>query len=82
MGYYKEHAKDFIENTINCDMSEQYRFFENYLNGFGTLLDIGFGSGRDSLYFLSKGYEVYSIDPEPEFVKHGREKGLQGEMKN
>lgn len=76
MSYYKEHAKEFIEDTINCDMSEQYRFFEKYLKSGGTILDVGFGSGRDSLYFKNKGYEVYSIDPEEEFVKHGRELGL------
>ena len=77
MSYYKEHAKEFIEDTINCDMSEQYRFFEKYLNGKGTILDIGFGSGRDSLYFQSKGYEVYAIDPEEEFVEHGKELGIK-----
>lgn len=77
MSYYKEHAKEFIENTINCDMSDQYRFFEKYLKKNGVILDIGFGSGRDSLYFKSKGYEVYAIDPEEEFVNHGKELGLE-----
>ena len=77
MSYYKEHAKEFIEDTFNCDMSDQYRFFEKYLKGKGAILDIGFGSGRDSLYFKSKGYEVYSIDPEESFVKHGKELGLK-----
>ena len=81
MSYYKEHAKEFIEDTFNCDMSEQYRFFEKHLKGEGTILDIGFGSGRDSLYFKSKGYEVYAIDPEEEFVKHGKELGLQNVFK-
>lgn len=77
MSYYKEHAKEFIEDTFNCDMSDQYRFFEKHLKEKGTILDIGFGSGRDSLYFKSKGYEVHAIDPEEEFVKHGKELGLQ-----
>ena len=77
MSYYKEHAKEFIEGTINCDMSKQYRFFEKYLNGKGTILDIGFGSGRDSLYFKSKGYDIYAIDPEDEFVNHGKALGLE-----
>ena len=76
MNYYKEHSEEYIDSTINCDMSEQYRFFEKYLKGTGTILDIGFGSGRDSLYFKSKGYEVYAIDPEESFVKHARELGL------
>ena len=77
MSYYKEHAQEFIDNTFECDMSEQYRFFEKHLNGKGTILDIGFGSGRDSLYFQSKGYDVYAIDPEEEFVKRGKELGLK-----
>lgn len=74
--YYKEHAQEFIDNTFNCDMSVQYHFFEKYLKGKGTILDIGFGSGRDSLYFKSKGYEVYAIDPEKKFVEHAKELGL------
>lgn len=76
MSYYSEHAQEFIDNTIDCDMSEQYRLFEKYLNKKGAILDIGFGSGRDSLYFKSKGYKVYSIDPEVKFVKHAKELGL------
>ena len=77
MNYYKEHAQEFIENTINSDMSAQYSFFEKHLKTKGTILDIGFGSGRDSLYFISQGYNVYAIDPEEAFVEHGKEIGLK-----
>ena len=70
MNYYKEHAQEFINDTFECDMSKQYYFFEKHLKSKGTILDIGFGSGRDSLYFQSKGYEVYAIDPEEEFPSH------------
>lgn len=76
MSYYKDHAKEFIETTKDIDMSEQYSFFEVYLKGGATILDVGFGSGRDSLYFISKGYTVYSIDPEEEFVKYSKKIGL------
>ena len=75
--YYHEHSKEFIDDTFNADMSEQYRLFEKYLNGKGTILDIGFGSGRDSLYFKSQGYDVYAIDPEENFVKQCKELGLE-----
>lgn len=77
MSYYKEHAKDFIDDTLNCNMSTQYCFFEKCLNKKGTILDVGFGSGRDSLYFKSKGYDVYSIDPEEEFILHAKKLGLE-----
>ena len=74
--YYKEHTQEFIDSTINCDMSDVYGFFENHLHSKGTILDIGFGSGRDMLYFKSKGYEIYGIDPEENFVKHAKKMGL------
>ena len=75
--YYKENKDEFINSTINCDMSFHYNMFEKYLRDDAkTLLDIGFGSGRDSLYF-SKKYEVYSIDPLEEFCEHGKQLGLK-----
>lgn len=75
--YYKENKDEFINNTINCDMSFHYNMFEKYLNDDAkTILDIGFGSGRDSLYF-SKKYEVHSIDPVEEFCNHAKEIGLK-----
>lgn len=74
--YYKENKEQFINNTIDCDMSFHYQLFEKYLsNNTKTILDIGFGSGRDSLYF-SKKYEVYSIDQLNEFCEHAKTLGL------
>lgn len=75
--YYKENKDEFINSTINCDMSFHYNKFEKYLSDDAkTILDIGFGSGRDSLYFSNK-YEVYSIDPLEEFCEHAKEIGLK-----
>lgn len=76
--YYDKNAKNFIEDTMNANMKEQYEFFEKYLrDNSKTILDIGFGSGRDSLYFMNKGYDVYSLDPVESFCKHGKEIGLK-----
>lgn len=69
--YYNKNAKEFIENTINVDMTEQYELLEKYLPKSGKILDIGFGSGRDSLYF-SQNYEVVSIDNNEIFVEEGK----------
>lgn len=66
--YYEINAKKYIEETIECDMSNQYQFFLKYMNNTGKILDIGFGSGRDMMYFSSIGYEVKGIDPTPSFV--------------
>lgn len=76
MNYYSENAKTFIEETRNCDMGEQYHFFEKNLINAKTILDLGFGSGRDSLYFSNK-YIVYSLDPVIEFCDYARRIGLR-----
>lgn len=41
-----------------------------------TILDLGFGSARDMLYFKSLGFSVYGIDPCLNFYKHALELGL------
>lgn len=48
--------------TVNVPMQTLYDQFETYLKPGDKILDLGCGSGRDSKYFLSKGYEVVSVD--------------------
>lgn len=75
--YYKTNATNFINDTLNCDMSFHYNIFTKYLPiNTKNILDIGFGSGRDSLYF-SKYYNVYSIDPVKEFCDFAISQGLK-----
>lgn len=73
--YYEINAKKYIEETIECDMSKQYQLFLKYMNNTGKILDIGFGSGRDMIYFSSIGYDVKGIDPTPSFVNTMKDKG-------
>lgn len=60
--YYNQNADAFVEGTRNADMSAQYRFFLKHLSSGGKLLDLGCGSGRDSGYFTSLGFEVTAVD--------------------
>ena len=61
--YYERNASAFIESTINADVSELYRPFEELLTPGCRILDLGCGSGRDSKYFAGKGYDVVALDP-------------------
>lgn len=75
--YYDTNAKEYIENTINCDMSFHYQKFLKYLPKTGKILDVGFGSGRDMIYFKSLGYDVEGIDTSNEFIKNMKIKGFK-----
>ena len=63
MEYYEKNATKFVESTINADVSELYRPFEELLTPGCRILDLGCGSGRDSKYFAGKGYDVVALDP-------------------
>ncbi len=76
--YYDENAEAFISDTFECDMSVQYHFFEHHLpKEAKTILDLGFGSGRDSLYFMNKGFEVYAVDPSKKFCDNANKIGIK-----
>ena len=70
--YYEEHADDFVELTLDADMSTVYTRLEKWLNEGDSILDLGCGSGRDSRYFSGKGYEVTTVDPSPAVEKQGK----------
>lgn len=48
--------------------------------GAKTLLELGAGVGRDSLFFQENGLEVTCIDLSPELVKRCRQKGLNARV--
>ena len=63
LDYYQRNAKDFFSQTINVDMQNVYHpFLENLPKGKQAILDVGCGSGRDSVFFANQGFEVVSID--------------------
>lgn len=60
--YYNKYANIFFEDTVNLDMSYALDEFTNYLPEGASVLDLGCGSGRDSLYLLEKGFDVTMLD--------------------
>ena len=67
--YYDENAKNFIESTQTVDMHLAQDRFLSLLSENSTILDYGCGSGRDTKYFLDKGYTVDAIDGSAEICK-------------
>ena len=67
--YYNKNAKNFIENTQNVDMHLAQDKFLQLLDSQSSILDFGCGSGRDTKYFLEKGYHVTATDGSAELCK-------------
>lgn len=69
LDYYNEHAEEFTASTFEVDMESLYQpFLAELLEG-ARILDVGCGSGRDTLAFKNKGYQVDAIDYSEKLVK-------------
>lgn len=69
LNYYNEHAREFSDNTKLVDFKNMQDKFLAYLEPGNRILDFGCGSGRDTKYFLSRGYETDASDGSEELVK-------------
>ena len=67
--YYNLNAENFIENTQNVDMYLAQDRFLRLLDENASILDFGCGSGRDTRYFLDKGYQVTATDGSAELCR-------------
>ena len=73
LNYYQTNSESFIENTINVDVNDLYRPFLENIPSTGKILDAGCGSGRDTKFFLEKGFSVVAFDNSPNMVRHAAE---------
>lgn len=69
INYYNQNAENFIANTQNADMHPTQERFLCLLEANTSILDFGCGSGRDTKYFLEKGYQVTATDGSAELCR-------------
>ena len=61
--WYTTNAESFLKATAHIDMSTLHGPFLALLPPGALLLDVGCGSGRDSLAFLQQGFRVVALEP-------------------
>ncbi len=69
LDYYNNNAHSFTTDTLDVEFSDIQDRFLTELQPGALILDFGCGSGRDSRYFLQKGYRVEACDGSEEMVK-------------
>lgn len=69
LNYYNQNADQFAFSTVSVDFSKTQNRFLDKLNKGAYILDFGCGSGRDTKYFLDRGYKVDAIDGSEELCR-------------
>lgn len=67
--YYSKNATKYYENTIDLNMDEILDKFIKLLPEGASVLDLGCGSGRDSLSMIEQGLDVTAIDGSKELCE-------------
>ena len=67
--YYNHNAQSFIEGTQKVDMHLAQEKFLSLLVPGSRILDFGCGSGRDTKYFLERGFAVEATDGSAEICR-------------
>ncbi|MGY5395211.1 class I SAM-dependent methyltransferase [Acinetobacter haemolyticus] len=71
--YYNKNADLFFNSTYQVEMESLYAPFLRYLPEHASILDLGCGSGRDTLAFKNLGHQVEAIDYSEELVAKARQ---------
>lgn len=71
--YYNKNARAFTNNTRDVDFHIMQDKFLEYLPVSGKILDLGCGCGRDTKYFMDKGYDVNAMDGSEELCRMASE---------
>lgn len=69
LDYYNKNSEEYFNSTLNVDMTNTYKAFLKLVPKGGKILDLGCGSGRDSMNFMKLGYEVTAVDGSKELAK-------------
>lgn len=73
IGYYDGNAVGFVTGTVNVEFGALQHEFVRRLPEGGRILDLGCGSGRDSLVFLKAGFAVDAVDGSAQMVRAASE---------
>ena len=69
IAYYDSNAERYAAATFEAVPDKAREMFLGYLGKGSAILDLGCGSGRDSMEFLSRGHRVTAVDGSSEMCR-------------
>lgn len=66
--YYNKYSSKLIEQYNNANVKQLSKIFDKYIEVNSSVLDIGFGSGRDLNYIKNITKRIYGIEASEQFI--------------
>lgn len=75
--FYDDNAEKLIRQYDNATVEQLHKLFQKYINTHDTVLDIGFGSGRDLKVIQSITPNIFGFDACDKFIQNMAKNGLE-----
>jgi len=72
--FYNQKSDKLIQRYDNTNMSTLHNLLLKYFPKKSTVLDIGFGSGRDLQFLYNNGYSIWGVDPSENFIINAKKR--------
>lgn len=72
--YYNKNVTNLVARYDHADMSQLNELLLKYIPKNSTVVDIGFGSGRDLQFLYDNGYDTWGMDPSAKFVANAKDR--------
>lgn len=72
--FYNNNSTDLINRYDSANMSSLHKLLLKYIPHKSSVLDIGFGSGRDLQFLHDNSYDIWGIDPSTKFVENAKKR--------
>jgi len=75
LNYYNKNAYFLVERYEKANLKNLQEYILKFINKNDSILELGFGSGREINFLLKNGFKnIYGVDGCEEFVKKARER--------
>jgi len=77
LSFYSENSDSLVSQYDSVSFASVHRDWLKHIPTYGTVLDVGAGSGRDARYLSVQGLKVYAVEPASALMQTAKNNSLE-----